>query len=185
MHSDDGKLSQLTVQDQARLADRQNRAARTSVHGMIPNEFFTAASSECRDVFIDGHYYACISLSQAVAEGLSKFLGTFHQVGAKKNPTERVQRLHSKGVVTERTLKAFECIWGTDRNTFHHLNPNITADHHALELRAEECVKALFVIESEIFAVDFVDGKVSPKYPEYWPRTEAEHMKVFLRLSGH
>ena len=186
MNSDDHKRNQLALHDQAELAGRTERAARTNIHPIIPGEFFAAASSECREVFIDGHYYACISLSQAVAEGLAQFLGTFHKVGARKDPAQRVQRIHSKGVITVRVMEAFRLIWGNDRNTFHHLNPDISIDHHALELLAEECVKALFEIESEIFAFNFVDGgKLTPKHPEYWPETDAPLIKVFLRFNGH
>ena len=186
MNDDDWKREQLDRHDQARLAGRADRAARTHVHGIIPGEFFAAASSECRDTFIDGHYYACISLSQAVAEGLAHFIGGFHKVGARNNPSMRVERLRAKGVITDAALDAFGRIWGNDRNTFHHLNPDIPTDHQALEARAEECVNALLAIESEIFAFDIADGgKIAPKHPEYWPRTGPEQMKVFVRLSGH
>ena len=124
MNSDKWRRQELESHDQARLERRVDRAARTSVHGMIPGEFFAAASSECREVFIDGHYYACISLSQAVAEGLATFLGDFHGVGAKKDPRKRVQRLLSRGVITQTALEAFDRVWSNDRNTFHHLNPD-------------------------------------------------------------
>jgi hypothetical protein len=121
-----------------------------------------------------------------VAEGLSQFLGTFHKVGARNNPAQRVRRLHAKGLISQTALDAFDRIWGNDRNTFHHLNPDIPTDHRALEARAEGCVNALLEIESEIFAFDTVEGgKIAPKHPEYWPRTGPEHMSVFLRLSGH
>jgi len=186
MTADDWKREQLERHDEARLAGRADRAARTSVHGVIPGQFFAAASSECRDVFIDGHYYACISLSQAVAEGLAHFLGDFHKVGARKDPAKRVQRLHAKGVIRLTVLNAFLRIWGNDRNTFHHLNPDIPTDHPTLEGRAEECVKALLEIESEIFAFDTADGgRIAPRHPEYWPKDDPQHMRVFLRLSGH
>ena len=48
--------------------------------GSSRNHFFSAASSQCRDAFIDGHYHGCISLAQALAEGLSSYLGGLHQV---------------------------------------------------------------------------------------------------------
>jgi hypothetical protein len=152
---------------------------------MIPGEFFAAASSECRDVFIDGHYYSCIALSQAVAEGLSQFLGGIHKVRAKKDPALRVERLHAKGVITEATRDAFLQIWGNDRNTFHHLNPDIPTGYQALELRAEGCVKALFQIEAEIFAFDVIEGAIAPKHPEYWPKTGPQHVGAFIRALGH
>jgi hypothetical protein len=179
------KREHLTRLDEARLAGRAERAARTNVHGIIPNHFFAAASSECRDVFIDGHYYACISLAQAVAEGLASFLGDFHHVGAKKDPVQRVRRLCAKGAITKGALDTFLRIWGNDRNTFHHVNRDIPTDHAELERRAEECVRSLFEIESEVFAFDIVDGKIAPKKPAYWPKLDQEHLEVFLRLSGH
>jgi len=152
------------------------------VHGVIPHRFFSAASSECRDVFINGHYYACISLAQAVAEGLARFLGDIHEVGAKKDPQQRVRRLQSKGVITKRALDAFLLVWGNDRNTFHHMNENISADHEELDRRAEECVNALFEIESDVFAFEISEGKLVPKNLAYWPKSDPDHVDVFLRL---
>jgi len=185
MSSDNWRRQQLESHDQARLAGRADRATRTSVHGIIPGRFFAAASSECRDIFIDGHYYARISLSQAVAEGLAQFLGDLHNVRAKNDPKKRVQRLLSKGVITRTACDAFDRIWGNDRNTFHHLNPDILTDYEELERRADDCVNALLKIESEVFAHEIIEGQIAPKNPAYWPKTDPKHMKVFLRLSGH
>ena len=179
------KAEQLRRLDEARLSGRAERAARTKVHGVIPNHFFSRASSECRDLFIDGHYYGCISLAQAVAEGLSTYLGRLHQPGARKDPQQRVQRLKTSGAITDSAMKAFLLIWGTDRNTFHHLNDDVQTDYGELERRAESCVQALLVIESELFAFTIIDGRIVPTHPIYWPRTDPEHIGVFLRLSGH
>jgi hypothetical protein len=179
------KTDQLRRHDEARLAGRAERAARTEVHGVIPNHFFSAASSECRDVFIDGHYYSCISLAQAVSEGLSTYLGGLHQVGAKKDPHQRVQRLHKKGAISAGALNAFHRIWGNDRNAFHHLNQDVPTDYAELARGAEECVKSLLEIESELFAFGINEGRIVPTHPAYWPKPDAEHTEVFLRLSGH
>jgi hypothetical protein len=185
MDESNWKTEQLRRHDEARLAGRAERAARTEVHGVIPNQFFSAASSECRDVFIDGHYYGCIALAQAVAEGLSGYLGGLHQIGAKKDTKLRVQRLHKKGAISAGSLNAFLRIWGNDRNTFHHLNQDVPTDYSELERRAEECVKLLLEIESELFAFDINEGRIVPKHLIYWPKSDAEHTEVFLRLSGH
>lgn len=179
------RTDQLKRHDVARLGGRADRASRTEVHGVIPNHFFSAASSECRDVFIDGHFYGCISLAQAVAEGLSSHLGRLHQVAAKKDPHQRVQRLRDKGVISGSALDAFSRIWGSDRNTLHHLNADVPTDYTELERRAEECVKALLEIESELFAFSINEGRIGPKNPIYWPKSDAEHTEVFLRLSGY
>lgn len=58
------KQLQLANIDEAKFAARAARAGRTRVHGIIPQHFFSAASSECRELFIDGHFYGCISLAQ-------------------------------------------------------------------------------------------------------------------------
>jgi len=185
MNPEEWKTEQLRQHYDARLAGRAERAARTEVHGVIPNHFFSAASSECRDVFVDGHYYGCISLAQAVAEGLARFLGDIHHVGAKKDPQQRVHRLHTKGAISQAALDAFARIWGNDRNTFHHMNRDIRTDHAGLERRAEECVKALLEIESEVFAFEIENGKIIPKKVMYWPKSDPEHVEVFLRLGGY
>ena len=179
------KEEQLRQRDEARFNERKTRAAHTKVQGIIPSHFFSAVSSECRELFIDGHYYGCISLAQAVAEGLSRFLGEIHSVGAKNDPPERVRRLYSTNVITKSCHDAFLQIWGNDRNTFHHVNVDIPTDPSVLAARAEECVNALYVVESEVFAFDIVNGAIVPKNRAYWPKSDPEHLQVFLRLEGH
>jgi hypothetical protein len=185
MEEREWKREQLRRLDEARREGRIERAVRTKVHGVIPNHFFSAASTECRETFIDGHFYACISLAQAVAEGLSRFLDGFHPVGAKKDPPQQTRRLARCGAISDGARDALLRIWGNDRNTFHHMNQDVTTDPEELERRAEECVNALFEIESELFAYETPDGKLAPKNPHYWPRLDEEHMEVFLRLVGH
>jgi len=186
MGPDDSKSDRLREWDEHRLAARVERAGRTSVHGIIPGHFFSAASSECRDAFIDGHFYACISLSQAVAEALSRFLGDIHKVGAKKDSAKRVEQLRRAGAISQPASDAFACIKGNDRNAFHHVTPDIPTDYEELERRAEECVNALLTVESEVFAFQVVEGKVTPTKPDYWPAPDSQNMMdVFVRLQGH
>lgn len=40
-------------------------------------------------------------------------------------------------------------------------------------------------IESVLFSFGINEGQIVPKHPIYWPKTDAEHAEVFLRLSGH
>ena len=82
-------------------------------------------------------------------------------------------------------IEAFHRIRGSDRNTFHHLNPDVPTDLAELERRAEECVNALYQIESEVFAVKIVKGKLAPKRPEYWPKTGPHSVAVLIRALGH
>ena len=177
------KRAQLQRVDEARLPARLERAVHTHVHELIPNHFFSAASSECRDTFIDGHFYACVSLAQAVAEALARFLNGFHRVGAKNDPPQQARRLRKAGAISDKALNAFLRIWGNDRNTFHHVNRDIPTDATVLESRAEECVNALLEIESELFAYSADEGRIIPKNEAYWPKVDQEHLAVFLRAS--
>ena len=59
---------------EAELPARIDRYAKSRVHPVIPDGYFAAASSECRKLFVDGNFYGCITLAQAVAEGLARFV---------------------------------------------------------------------------------------------------------------
>ena len=53
-----------------------------------------------------------------------------------------------------------------------------------LEQRAEECVRDLFEIESEIFGYDIsLQGIVTPRRPKYWRKVGENMMQVFMRQS--
>ena len=168
---------------EAKLEINLDRTIQTKVHGVIPHHYFSAASSECREMFIEGHFYGCITLAQAVAEGLSRFVADVNGItGLSKDPVNRVSKLHKRGFISAEARGAFKKIWSDDRNIYHHLNENIETDPERLEGRAEECVNALCEIESELFAFDIVEGAISPKRPEYWPKVEENMMMAFLRL---
>ena len=167
---------------EASLEMRFNRAQKVQVLNVIPGKFFSRASTECREMFIDGHFVGCISLCQAVAEGLSKFLAKVKIVKKSKDYRTMYTRLHSDKIISKETLDAFLKIRGTDRDDFHHMNENIMEDYQQLEQRAEECLSNLFIIEAEIFDHRFEAGKLIPKHPEYWSiNNSTGTANVFLR----
>jgi hypothetical protein len=178
----DWQRKQMCAAFEAQLEVRLNRAGRTKVHGIIPQHYFSAASSECREMFISGHFYGCISLAQAVAEGLSRFVARAHSMNSGKDFLKRVAKLEKGKLISAESYAAFKRIWGNDRNTFHHLNESIEINYQTLEARAEECVNALYKIESEIFCYDLTNAGISPKHSEYWPKSSPDTVQVFLRL---
>lgn len=109
----------------------------------------------------------------------------FIKLERRRTPSIGVHQLHTKGVISAVALDAFMRIWGNDRNTFHHLNEDVPTGYEECDRRAEECVKALLTIESELFAFGINEGRIVPKSPIYWPKSDAEHADVFFRLSGH
>jgi hypothetical protein len=58
-----------------------------------PHVWFEVASTECRDLFRDGHFYGCICLSQSVAEGLGKFILEVQHSAAKNSKGTRLIKL--------------------------------------------------------------------------------------------
>jgi hypothetical protein len=194
---------QIQKDDENNFEPRVERAQRTRLHRIIPHLWFDSASTECRDMFRDGHFYGCICLSQSVAEGLAKFVLEVHhfRVGKHKRPIELCKKpatgrqlinwlkslrigLYNgqpMSVLSDKCLKAFECIEGGDRDDFHHLNNSIITDFGELEKRAEECVAALYDIESELFGFELTAGGLTPYQREYWPDPGKQHGQVHLR----
>jgi len=171
-----------------RILSPEQRKTRVRIHKFIPGEFFSAASSECRKLFIDGHFYGCITLAQAVAEGIAKFLAEKNSLPDKfsqnvfgiSQPT-RAAELQKTGVISNTAAAAFGRI-DEDRNDFHHLNKDIEQDYFRLQAKAEGCVNALYDIESEVFAFRLgKDGGFEFKNPEYWPPAGPGMSKIFIR----
>jgi hypothetical protein len=194
---------QIRADDEVKFNQRVARVQRVKVHRIIPHLWFDVASTECMDLFRDGHFYGCICLSQSVAEGLAKFVLETHRVkiGKQKRPIELCEKpatgrrlidvlknlksgLYNGqpwSVLSEKCLKAFDCIEGGDREDFHHLNKRIITDFAKLEERAEQCVTALYDIESELFGFEITDGAITPYQREYWPDAGKKFAKVHLR----
>ena len=175
--------AQLQTLDAAQFENRLQRRLATRIHQVIPSEWFAPASSECRDLYVDGHYYGCISLCQAVAEGLAKFLLAKNDLPEAGQHKQRCLLLRKKGVISEVTRLAFICIEGDDRNAIHHLNRDVPQDHDALKRRAEECVDALYAIEKGVFAYGFgAAGTLELHHPEYWT-VDGQLARVFIRAT--
>lgn len=164
------------------LPSQLDRYLRARVHEVIPHQFFSAASAECRELFVAAHYYGCVSLAQSVAEGLSAFLASANRQRQRKNPKVRVERLAAAGIISSASLDSFLAIWGKDRNDYHHLNPTVETDHARLQERAASCIEALYVIEADVFAFDIQEGKLMPRHRQYWQNVGTGLTEAFLRF---
>lgn len=147
--------------------------------GIIPNEYFAQASSECQECFQAGYYFACITLCQAVAEALARFMceksGWKPSVNFERNiailSKERIEPFVTGYLVQAR---------GKDRNDFHHLNKSVPTDFEELRLRAGKKIAAINQAELQIFEHTMVGG-LKPKYEKYWEMEEGRY-PVYLRL---
>jgi hypothetical protein len=180
---------QLRNTFEAELAGRIDRYMRSRVHPVIPDGFFSAASTECRKLFVDGNYYGCITLSQSVAEGLAKFVADksgVDVVGKHRNQINELQKNRAAPTISNEAYAAFRQIIGRpheDRDDFHHLNADLEQDHYKLESRALECLESLFAIESEVFAFQIVEGgRLRPMQPKYWPK-DGQQLSAYVRFA--
>lgn len=154
-----------------RLPLRLDRQARIPVHPALPTQFFAQASAECRHLFFDERFYGCIVLTQAVVEGISKFVGDRKKLRTGSSFKQRIEHWKKlkPAVISERVCDAFLRVHGNDRHDFHHLNSNVEQDKRELERRAEECLLGLYEIQSELFACPIVKpGELHFVNPEYW-----------------
>ncbi len=149
------------------LSSRVERYLKVKQPVMVPYTEFAPASAECALLFRDGHYYGCISLSQAVAEALARFLCLRNGWKPKKSFEENVDRLQVRRFISEEIKDKFLKIW-QNRDDYHHLNPNIERDREKLETLAYEKVVLLKEIESELFQVSLAHGAIDPKNTKYW-----------------
>ena len=184
----------LKVGFQITLDDKVNRSLRMPLQQIAPNQYFAAPTRECFDMFVEGYFYGCITLVQAVAEGIVRFLVTKNPAVQVSDMTDygqcvnALQRDRSNPVISDKAFAAFGSIRGPrkgkeDRNIFHHLDESIELDKKKLEARAEQCIKSLCEIENEIFAYTSHQGKMVFKNPQYWPPGDEQgDVRVMLRL---
>ncbi|WP_429816403.1 hypothetical protein [Ensifer sp. B1-9] len=157
------------------------RAKLVKFQHFIPGHWFSAAASECVQMFIHGHFYGCISVAQAYVEALGKYLSGVHQVRVSNDPPILWGRLSKEGIVSKDVAASAKSLF-TDRNDFHHLNKDLERDHSKLEQRALHCLDAIYDIECEIFAYSVSEGVVTIHKPQYWPEgREKGTAQVFIR----
>jgi len=161
------------------LPGRIRRYQEVKPHPIVANHHFSLVSAECIDLFQDGHFYGCISLAQAVAEALVKFLCNRNQWKPEKSFEKNLEKLVSRRFISEQTRDCLEQIW-KKRDDYHHLNQSVQKDRQKLEAMAKAKMKLLNKVEGEIFAFTIVDGKICPSKPKYWD-IDGNKADVFLR----
>jgi hypothetical protein len=163
------------------LSARINRYLQVKPYWIIPNTHFAAVSAQCALLFRDGYFYACIALSQAVAEALVRFLCQRNSCKPAQDFQKNVEKLWTRKLIGDKEKESLLRIW-KNRNDYHHLNDAIETDRQELEGLAREKVCSLNDVESEVFSVTIAtDGSVILKNPKYWD-VRSNQVQAFLRL---
>ena len=165
------------------LDARVDRYLEVNPQYVIGNHYFAAASSECISLYRDGHFISTVMVSQTVNEGILKFVGERNGI-PRCNHEEMIKHLKGKTILSEECLAASTGIWGTFRNDVHHMNPGIANVPVPFPILAKTNIQRLALIEKEIFAVEWVGGKLKPKQRKYWDVRDDGTVPVFLRMEA-
>jgi len=165
--------------DEQTLDARVDRYMEIDHQGIIGSHYFAKASSECIKLYRDGHFIAAVMASQAVNEGILKFLAERNGINETEH-SELMGKFKCQNLISAACATASEKIWRSFRNDVHHMNPKVASI--PFQQLAKSNLQALAIVEREVFGVDIKDGKLVPKQPKYWDVQKDGTVPVFLRL---
>lgn len=153
---------------------------------IIGNHHFATASSECINLYRDGHFIAAVMMSHSINEGVVVFvaervkLPKYKSNGNSKSIEELINELEQQKMISKACADASRGIYGSYRNDIHHMNPKVGGiDFCSL---ARKNLKRLAIIEGEIFGADVIEGRLKPHHPIYWDLNADGTVSAFLRL---
>ena len=175
-------IKALRESDEQTREDRADRYLEVNQQGFIPNFYFAPASAECLFLYRDGHFIATVMTTQAVNEGIIKFVAERNSIDYENITREDLlTTLLSEGIFSKNCFKASTQILKSFRNDVHHMNPNVAKiDFHEL---AKKNIQNLSVIEREIWAAYHDAEGLVPLQPKYWDTNPDGTATISLRWS--
>ena len=173
-------IEDLRQRDEQTREDRADRYLEVHQQGLIPNQHFAPASAECLYLYRDGHFIATVMTTQAVNEGILKFVAERNNI-SYKDYLDLLTIFVSQGIFSQDCFDASKQIYGSFRNDVHHMNPKVaTIDFQEL---AKKNIQNLSVIEREIWAAYHDDKGLVPLQPKYWEKNPDGTVTISLRWS--
>lgn len=189
------------------IDQRVNRFLEINHQWIIGNHYFAAASAECIELYRDGYFIGAVMMSQAVNEGIIKFIVekndinkykqktlkgimfffakifniNHHKEIATKSISELIDELVEKNIISKSCANASKQIWGSFRNDVHHMNPEVATI--PFDILAKRNLQDLATIEKEIFGTDIKNGMLIPHQPKYWDLQNDGTVQAFLRIN--
>lgn len=176
-------IEELRQSDEQTRKDRADRYLEINQQGYIGNHHFASASAECLYLYRDGHFIATVMTTQAVNEGILKFVAERNNIQNKDycDLSALLKLLVSRYIFSPDCFDASKQIYGSFRNDVHHMNPKVeTIDFQHL---AKKNMQNLSVIEREIWAAYHDDGGIVPLQPKYWDKNPDGTVTISLRWS--
>ena len=173
-------IQQFEQIDEQTREDRVDRYLEIDRQRIIGNYHFSRASTECIDLYRDGHFIATVMTTQSVNEGILKFVADRNSIDYQNmTRDDLLTTLVSEGILSQKCFEASEQIMKSYRNDVHHMNPPV-AEINFPKL-AKKNIQNLAVVEREIWATNFDDGKLVPIQPKYWDINSDGTVPIYLR----
>ena len=171
-------IQDFTQIDEQTREDRVDRYLEIDRQRIIGDHYFARTSTECIHLYRDGHFIATVMTTQAVNEGILKFVAERNNI-SYKDYCDLLTILVSQGIFSQDCFDASKQIYGSFRNDVHHMNPKV--DQIDFPKLAKKNIQNLSVVEREVFYVDFDEGKLVPKHPKYWDIQLDGTVPIYLR----
>ncbi len=164
---------------------RLDRYLEVDHQGIVANHHFAAASAQCIDLYRDGYFLSAVMVSQAVNEGICRFVLQRNGRKVPEKPTQgclrkAITKLANDAVISQPLAHASERIWDSFRNDVHHMKPEVA--QMCFRNLAKRNLQDLAIIEKEVFGVRIESGRLIPHHPQYWDLQPNGTVPAFLRL---
>ena len=166
--------------DERTREERIDRYLEIDRQKIIGEHHFARASTECIHLYRDGHFISTVMTTQAVNEGIIKFVAGRNNIKHENmNHSKRLKTLKDKSIISQDCLEASEQIRRSYRDDIHHMNPPV-AQINFPEL-AKKNIQNLAVIECEFWSTAIIGGKLMPFQPKYWDINPDGTVPIYLR----
>ena len=169
--------------DERTREERVDRYLEIDRQKIIGEHHFAHASTECIHLYRDGHFISTVMTTQAVNEGIIKFVAGRNNIKHENmNHSERLKTLKDKSIISQGCLEASEQIRGSYRDDIHHMNPPVgTIDFQTWAKLAKKNIQSLAVIERELWSAAIIGGELMPFQPKYWDINSDGTVPTYLR----
>ncbi|MGH7488377.1 MAG: hypothetical protein ACREMY_22685 [bacterium] len=131
-----------------------------------PAEWFTALATECAELYVSGSFYGAIAVARAYVDAVSDFLGELYNLRGHWSAEGRFRRLNGEGTMSSSALDSVLNI--VNGSGFEKLNREHAHEYQRLAARADECLRHVSTIESEVFPYKLEGERVMLGIPEHW-----------------
>ena len=167
--------------DERTCEERADRYLEIDRQKIIGEHHFARASTECIYLYTHGFFIATVMTTQAVNEGIIKFVAGRNNIinYENMNHSKRLKTLKDKSIISQGCLEASEQIRRSYRDDIHHMNPPV-AQINFPEL-AKKNIQNLAVIEREFWSAAIIGGKLMLFQPKYWDINPDGTVPIYLR----